>query len=412
METRKLLLLLASFFMLILVGCGGVNTATQVVKPETKAEAQPAAPAKSVKQLVEEAKFEIVDFPYVKAKIGDGVRKFNQVVIIDARPKRKYDEAHIPSAINIPDNEFDKYYPQLEQFKVAKDVEIITYCGGFECNKSYNVAKMLRDKGYSNIKVYLAGDPDYSKKSYMEIATSQAIKLHNEGALFVDARPEITYKKGTIPGSVNIPDMKFVQDQAPYMKLLPQDQSKKIVVFCGGYACVKSHIVADILYQKGYKDVVVYAGGLPEWQELGNPVVIPGQEGGTVKKTDTQQTPSSAGAVKPGKDEGTVDKEFFKTIFEERPDNIVIVDVRGASDYANAHIKGAINIPVDDFYKKGCDSVISRLPKDKNIIFVCSSGGRSGEMWFALKDDCKYNMKNIYFYDGRIDCTTGKCELK
>jgi rhodanese-related sulfurtransferase len=411
MRSKALLFLIGLFFVLTLVGCGGVTNANQVVKPETKAEALPAAPAKSVKQLIEEAKFEIVDFSYVKAKIGDGLRKFNQVVVIDARPKRKYDEAHVPSAINIPDNEFDKYYPQLEQFKVAKDTEIITYCGGFECIKSYNVAKMLRDKGYSNIKIYLAGDPDYSSKSYMEITTTQAIKLHNEGTLFVDARPEMVYKKGTIPGSVNIPDMKFVLDQTPYMKLLPQDQSKKIVVFCGGYACVKSHVVADILYQKGYKGVVVYAGGLPEWQELGNPVVIPGQEVATVKKNELQGV-SSAGAVKPGKDEGTVDKEFFKSIFEERPDNIVIVDVRGANEYANVHIKGAINIPVDDFYKKGCDSVISRLPKDKNIIFVCSSGGRSGEMWYALKDDCKYNMKNIYFYDGKIDCTTGKCELK
>jgi len=91
----------------------------------------------------------------------------------------------------------------------------------------------------------------------MEISAPQAVKLHNEGALFVDARPEITYKKGTIPGSINIPDMKFVMNQAPYMKLLPQDQTKNIVVFCGGYACVKSHIVADILYQKGYRNVVV-----------------------------------------------------------------------------------------------------------------------------------------------------------
>jgi len=108
------------------------------------------------------------------------------------------------------------------------------------------------------------------------------------------------------------------------------------------------------IYQKGYKGVVVYAGGLPEWQEMGNPIVIPGEKVDDIKKTETQtQQTSSSGVVKPGKDEGTVDKEFFKSIFEERPESIVIVDVRGTNDYANAHIKGAINVPVDDFYKKG-----------------------------------------------------------
>jgi len=105
MRNKRFLLLAVSFFVLTLVGCAGVNDQPQVAKPESKVEAKAVVPAKSVKQLIEEAKFEIVDFSYVKAKIGDGLRKFNQVVVIDARPKRKYDGAHIPSSINIPDNE-------------------------------------------------------------------------------------------------------------------------------------------------------------------------------------------------------------------------------------------------------------------------------------------------------------------
>jgi rhodanese-related sulfurtransferase len=90
----------------------------------------------------------------------------------------------------------------------------------------------------------------------------------------------------------------------------------------------------------------------------------------------------------------------------------VIIDVRTPAEFQNAHVKGAINIPVDDMYKKGCDSVVSRLPKDKNIIFMCATGARAGEMWFGLKDDCKYDMKNIYFLDAKVDYSSGNCEIK
>lgn len=418
MKIKKILALFMACVVLALFGCAGAEK-QQVAKPEAKQEAKQEAnqsgesKGKTVKQIVEEAKFQIVDYDYVKGKLGDKLRKFNQLVVIDARPELKYDSGHIPSAINIPDTKFDKFYPQLEQFKVTKDTEIIVYCGGYDCIKSYNVAKLLRDKGYTNLKIYLAGDPEYATKSFFEISTPYAQKLHKEGVLFIDARPENVYKKGTIPGAINIPDTKFSINQEPYLKLLPEDKNTKMVVFCGGYACIKSHIVANILYDKGYKNVMVYSAGEPEWKEKGLPIVIPGQETAQVKKEEAkQEVKADTGAIKPGKDEGTVDKEFFKTLIDSRPDNIVIIDVRTPAEFQNAHVKGAINIPVDDIYKKGCDSIISRLPKDKNIIFMCATGARAGEMWFGLKDDCKYDMKNIYFLDAKVDYSSGNCVIK
>lgn len=417
MLLKKILLFLMLSALLIIAGCGGATNANQVAKPEVKQETKTVeAPAgKSVKQIVEEANFEIVDYDYLKSKLGDKLRKFNQVVIIDARPERTYQAGHIPSSINIPDTHIEKFFPQLDQYKVSKDTEIIVYCGGFNCIKSYNVAKFLRGKGYSKVKIYLAGDPEYSTKSYMEISTQYAEKLHKDGVLFIDARPELTYKKGTIPGSINIPDTKFAQNQEPYMKLIPENKDTTMVVYCGGYACIKSHIVADILYQKGYKKVLVYAAGEPEWRELGKPIEIPGQGSSEMKKDSSTLVASAAsGAIKAGKDEGTVDKEFFKTIIKSRPENIVIVDVRTPAEFQYAHLEGAINIPVDDMYKKdkGCNYITQKLPKDKNIIFMCATGARAGEMWFGLKDDCNYNMKGLYFLDAKVDYSTGQAVIK
>lgn len=395
---RKMILFVSFLGLLFVSAC-----AQKTVKPE-----EVKAKGPSVMEQVKAAGFEIVDFEYVKGKVIDGLRKFNKVVIIDAKPERMYDTAHIPSSINIPDTKFEQFYPQLEQLKVTKDTELVVYCGGFNCIKSYNNAKYLRDKGYKNIKVYLAGDTDWSKKNFMEVSFASAKKLLSEGVLFVDARPDRVYAKGTIPSSTNIPDTKFLAKPEAYVSLLPKDKTAKIVVFCGGYSCVKSHKVAEKLYSMGYTNLLVYAGGEPEWKENGEKIANPGEKA----EVSEQKVESGAGAVKAGKDEGTVDKEFFKTLVEQQPDNTVVVDVRTPQEFQNGHIKGAINIPVDDMYKD-CNLVTSKLPKDKNVIFVCATGGRSGEMYFGLKEDCKYpEMNKLFFLDAHVDYLGGKFEIK
>jgi rhodanese-related sulfurtransferase len=53
----------------------------------------------------------------------------NEAVVIDSRPKKaKYDKGHIPSAISIPDSEFEKLQGKLPQ---DKNTALIFYCEGF-----------------------------------------------------------------------------------------------------------------------------------------------------------------------------------------------------------------------------------------------------------------------------------------
>ncbi len=53
----------------------------------------------------------------------------NQMIIVDSRPKRaKFDKGHIPSAISIPDTQFDKLKGKLP---VDKATPLVFYCGGF-----------------------------------------------------------------------------------------------------------------------------------------------------------------------------------------------------------------------------------------------------------------------------------------
>ena len=64
--------------------------------------------------------------------------------------------------------------------------------------------------------------------------------------------------------------------------------------------------------------------------------------------------------------------EFEKAIAD--PD-VVRLDVRRADEYADGHIKDALNIDVleDSFEAKAC----STLPKDKVVALYCRSGRRS-----------------------------------
>jgi len=60
--------------------------------------------------------------------VADQVDK-NEAVLVDARPKKaKYDKGHIPSAISIPDSEFEKLQGKLP---ADKNVLVIFYCEGY-----------------------------------------------------------------------------------------------------------------------------------------------------------------------------------------------------------------------------------------------------------------------------------------
>lgn len=61
-------------------------------------------------------------------------------------------------------------------------------------------------------------------------------------------------------------------------------------------------------------------------------------------------------------------------------DGAVIVDVRSTGEYAGGHIKGSMNIPLDQLSGK-----LNKLNKNKPIITCCASGMRSASAKGMLK---------------------------
>ena len=56
-------------------------------------------------------------------------------------------------------------------------------------------------------------------------------------------------------------------------------------------------------------------------------------------------------------------------------DEAIIIDVRSIPEYENRHIKGAVNIPVDNIDINTLEELITS--KQSNIIVYCASGNRS-----------------------------------
>ena len=84
-------------------------------------------------------------------------------------------------------------------------------------------------------------DFDYVKKAIGNGNRNSATSI------LIDARPEIKYQRGTIPSSLNIPDTMF-DEYYSVLNDIPKD--KELIIYCGGYNCTKSAIVASKLKEK------------------------------------------------------------------------------------------------------------------------------------------------------------------
>jgi rhodanese-related sulfurtransferase len=138
---------------------------------------------------------------------------------------------------------------------------------------------------------------------------------------------------------------------------------------------VLSHYSARKAVQLGYKKVSVFAAGYPAWEAI------------------------AASNLATGKEEGSIDPAAFEKIIREKPDSILLIDVRGPKEFENGHIKTAINIPVNDLQK-----IAVALRSDKPIVFICNTGAMSGESYFLMKDK-RPEMKNVYYLDAVSEYT-------
>jgi rhodanese-related sulfurtransferase len=309
----------------------------------------------------------LVDFDFMRQNVD--IPPKQGVMIIDSRPAaRQYDPGHIPGAVNIPDSQFDK---QVAKLPADKATLLLFYCGGLDCMLSHGSAFKPEKLGYTNLRVYAAGMPDWKSKSApVSVSAAHIRKLIDEKASYalIDARPKRVADKGMIPTAVNISDTEFDKS----LDKLPADKAVPLIYYCGGLECVLSDKSAEKARKLGYTNVLTYPPGYPEWERLyGVAATAAAAPGPAVHAAATLVT---------GKEKGSVTVSSFERVWKENPGSLLLVDVRDPKEFAAGTIDGAINIPINDLEKK-----MATLPAGKPVVFICGTGARSGEAYDTVK---------------------------
>ncbi len=84
------------------------------------------------------------------------------VLFIDARNDDEWAEGHIPGAIHIFPEEFQKHIPEI--ISLPRDKRIVAYCsGGPECPLSHEICDQLANFGFKRLFIYFGGWTEWKK---------------------------------------------------------------------------------------------------------------------------------------------------------------------------------------------------------------------------------------------------------
>src|SRR5574341_1412990 len=228
------------------------------------------------------------------------------------------------------------------------------------------------------------------------------------GAIIWDVRSEDDYKKGHIPGAVNMDDPQTqlrdpkTEDYLPVAemeKLMGNagiDLSKEIVVY-GAKGMPPAYFVQQTLRYLGADRVYVYHGGFDDWKAAGKTV-----------STERTALPAVAVRATPRKDLLVSTQDVLAKLNDSR---IQIVDVRTPKEYSGddiralrgGHVPGAVNIPYEQNWvdpdtprkllrkqvtskdgmnlksKEALKQLYAALDPNKETIAYCQSGSRASE---------------------------------
>ena len=312
-------------------------------------------------------------------------------MLVDSRPELKYLSSHLPWAISMP---WQDMKDMLTELPADKNTKLVFYCGGLKCDLSQKAAELAVANGYSNVFVFVEGEPGWKAAGHTPwVATNHIKILLNDPekiAMIVDSRPLLKYNNGTIPGAMNIPWPQFDKMQG----LLPADKNTQLIFFCGGLKCDLSHKSAKAAKNLGYTDVRVYAEGYPVWKKKSKRAFA---------MVDPQNPGAAAAPAEKITYPGEISKDEFVTLVTTKPEGMLLVDVRPAEDFNTQHIPGAINILDEEVINN-----IDMLKKAKNVVFYCATGSKSAIAYYAaeeagLKGTRFLNAEVSYNADGQFE---------
>jgi|DewCreStandDraft_4_1066084.scaffolds.fasta_scaffold06457_10 rhodanese-related sulfurtransferase len=205
---------------------------------------------------------------------------------------------------------------------------------------------------------------EHSKKEDIpRIHLEEAKVLFESGkALFIDARSASEYNDAHIPGAILI-TVAEAPTKIPQLKDVLKD--KVLVPYCHGAGCHLSDKVAYSLFDAGYKKVVIYFGGWPEWTQANMPVE---------KYEPPAQYKHLFEEAASEKDIKQITLEEAKFLYDSGLANFIDVDTQ--DKYNKMHIDRAVTIPVDKMKDmlRGYDYFLKQKP---NVLYCHGRGGKA-----------------------------------
>jgi rhodanese-related sulfurtransferase len=247
---------------------------------------------------------------------------------------------------------------------------------------SPNSAGRAEKFGYTNVKVYHEGLPEWTKKNYTVLSAQFLKEAYIDKDIpnvLLDVRPASVAQKGFIKGAVTLPPADM---EANISKFPPKDKKPPIIIYdqAGGGDAKNA---AKALITAGYTSVTVLTGGMDAWQAAKYPV-----ESGTLAANIVYMP-------KPRPGEIAIDD--FKKIAANTPADTLVLDVRNRDEGNAGMIKGAKLVPDEEILDR-----LSDIPKDKQIVTHCSTGIRAEMAYHRLKEK-GYNVK---FLNAKVEIDT------
>lgn len=223
---------------------------------------------------------------------------------------------------------------------------------GLDAPPSYfQVNARINKEGYESLSVVLK-----TGLNPLDVQTFQQL-ANDDDTIVLDTRKATDFTEGFIPGAISIGlDGRFAEWAG---SLLPFDRSILLVTAPGEE---KESIVR--LARVGFNKMKGYLeGGFAAWQQAGLPIDM---------------------VIDVEADELAMDIPF--------DENLLVVDVRRETEFADGHVKGALNLPLNDLTDPGS---MANLDEHYNIYLHCGGGYRSIIAASLLKRQGIHNIRNV-----------------
>ena len=216
--------------------------------------------------------------------------------------------------------------------------------------KYFPINAQINKQGYETMNAIL-------EQSLKPLSAKEFKELMNDDAVILDTRPAAEFSSGFVPGSVFIGlEGRFAEWAG---SLLSFTQPILLVTSPGMEQETIIRLArVGIDKVKGYLD-----GGIEAWKKDGNEIDL---------------------VIDVEPDELLMDMKF--------DENLVILDVRREAEFADGHLKNAINIPLNELTDP---AKMALMEETQNIYIHCAGGYRSMIATSLIKRQGIHNLRNV-----------------